>query len=202
MVGGREREDDDDGEEVLEKQTDEKIRMETCCITDVDVMVTSLPNSRLNLLETPQKTARRDCPGGKLRVTFSEEELEIHGDDVEDTQDNPSRWSKLSRPPYMGWDNPFSPAGNISQDADLIVRCWKEKKLAQMYCDILEEEEEVAVVKEEPTGTDGEVTANAVEETNYAEEKVQTKIDSPDITTVIEMKSDPEKFKANCCTVS
>ena len=46
MVGGREREEDDDGEEVLEKQTDGKIRMETCCITDVDVMVTSLPNSR------------------------------------------------------------------------------------------------------------------------------------------------------------
>ena len=46
MVGGRERDDDDDGEEVLKKQKDEKIRMETCCITDVDVMVTSLPNSR------------------------------------------------------------------------------------------------------------------------------------------------------------
>ena len=105
------------------------------------------------------------------------------------------------RPPYLGWDNPFSPAGNISQDADLIVRCWKEKKLAQMYCDILEEEE-VAVVKEEPTGTNGEVIANADAETNYAEEKLQTKIDSPDITTIIEMKSDPEKFKANCCTVS
>ena len=31
--------------------------------------------------ETPQRSARRECPGGKLRVTFSEEELEIHGDD-------------------------------------------------------------------------------------------------------------------------
>jgi len=205
LVGGRERGSNDDGEEVLENQTDEKIRMETCCMTDVDVMVTSLPSSRLNLLETPQRSARRECPGGKLRVTFSEEELEIHGDDDDkmnkETQDNITRWSKLSRPPYLGWDNPFSPAGHISQDADLIVRCWKEKKLAQMYSDILEEEE-VAVVEEEPTHIEGDDIAKADKELNYSEEKVQTKQDSTEIVTIIEMKAEPEKFKANCCTVS
>ena len=45
VVGGREREIDERGE-ILEKLNKEKIRMETCCITDVDVVVNSLPNSR------------------------------------------------------------------------------------------------------------------------------------------------------------
>ena len=45
VVGGRERGIDDRGE-ILEKLNKEKIRMETCCITDVDVVVNSLPNSR------------------------------------------------------------------------------------------------------------------------------------------------------------
>ena len=58
--------------------------------------------SRLNLLETPQRSGRRESGGGKLRVTFSEEELEIHDeddnvDDNERTDDSPARWSKLSR---------------------------------------------------------------------------------------------------------
>ena len=45
VVGGRERGIDDRGE-ILDKLNKEKIRMETCCITDVDVVVNSLPNSR------------------------------------------------------------------------------------------------------------------------------------------------------------
>ena len=45
VVGGREREIDERGE-ILEKLNKEKIRMEKCCITDVDVVVNSLPNSR------------------------------------------------------------------------------------------------------------------------------------------------------------
>ena len=45
VVGGREGENDERGE-ILEKLNDEKIRMDTCCITDVDVVVSSLPNSR------------------------------------------------------------------------------------------------------------------------------------------------------------
>ena len=47
VVGGREKEIDEGGE-ILEKKIDEKIRVETCCITDVDVVVNtnSLPNSR------------------------------------------------------------------------------------------------------------------------------------------------------------
>ena len=83
----------------------------------------------------------------------------------------------------------------------MIVRCWKEKKLAQMYCEILEEEE-VAVIEEEPTHIEGEDIAEADKEPNYSEEKVQTKQDSTEIATIIEMKPEPEKFKANCCTVS
>ena len=45
VVGGREGEIDERGE-ILEKLNDEKIRMETCCITDVHVVVNSLPDSR------------------------------------------------------------------------------------------------------------------------------------------------------------
>ena len=48
VVGGREREIDERGE-ILEKLNKEKIRMETCCITDVDVVVNSLPNSRYKI---------------------------------------------------------------------------------------------------------------------------------------------------------
>ena len=49
-----------------------------------------------------QRSGRRESGGGRLRVTFSEEELEIHDEDDnmdenERTDDSPARWSKLLR---------------------------------------------------------------------------------------------------------
>lgn len=203
VVGGRER-DVEDVEEMLENKSNEKIRMETCCITDVDVVVTSsLPNSRLDLLDTPQRCGRRESGAGKLRVTFSEEELEIHDEDDkrENTDENLARWSKLSRPPYLGWDNPFSPTGSVSQDADLIVRFWKEKKLSKMYCDILEEEE-MAVIEEAETPDIQEREMEKSVESVDEEVDMQLKLDIMDRREMLEVKAEPEKFKANCCSIS
>jgi len=213
LVEGRERKVDDRGE-ILEKLNKEKIRMETCCITDVDVVVNSLPNSRLNLLETPQRSGRRESGGGKLRVTFSEEELEIHDeddnvDDNERTDDSPARWSKLSRPQYLGWDNPFCPTGSVSQDADTIVRFWKEKKLAKVYCEILEEEE-TATTEEEEMDEAGEEDMDKTEEDRKIEE--QNAHVKRDITMypafnverkeITKIKAESEKYQTYCCSIS
>eukprot|EP00090_Calanus_glacialis_P014288 TRINITY_DN23050_c0_g1_i1.p1 TRINITY_DN23050_c0_g1~~TRINITY_DN23050_c0_g1_i1.p1 ORF type:complete len:224 (-),score=83.64 TRINITY_DN23050_c0_g1_i1:35-706(-) len=213
VVGGREREIDERGE-ILEKLNKEKIRMETCCITDVDVVVNSLPNSRLDLLETPQRSGRKESGGGKLRVTFSEEELEIHDednnmDDNERTDDSPARWSKLSRPPYLGWDNPFCPTGSVSQDADTIVRFWKEKKLAKMYCEILEEEETATTEEEEMDETEEKDLAKTEEDRKDEDQNAHLTRDiilypafNVERNKIIENKAEPEKFQTYCCSIS
>jgi len=200
VVGGVEKKSDV-GIRLFERQSNENIRMETCCIKNMDIAGNSLPNSRLDMVETPpHRCGRRESGGGKLRVTFSEEELEIHEDDEDvanrERRDNKcARWSKLSRPPYLGWDNPFSPTGSISQDADLIVRFWKEKKLSNMYCEILEEDEVIEIKEIEDS------TNTMIEDHKNGQKESET-------FRIIESNkerdnnSEPEKFKTSCCSIS
>eukprot|EP00092_Neocalanus_flemingeri_P103633 GFUD01132646.1.p1 GENE.GFUD01132646.1~~GFUD01132646.1.p1 ORF type:complete len:115 (+),score=42.27 GFUD01132646.1:37-345(+) len=35
---------------------------------------------------------------------------------------------------YSGWDNPFQPSGSVSEDADLMLKMWKEERLSELYC--------------------------------------------------------------------
>eukprot|EP00092_Neocalanus_flemingeri_P000291 GFUD01000311.1.p1 GENE.GFUD01000311.1~~GFUD01000311.1.p1 ORF type:complete len:223 (-),score=87.90 GFUD01000311.1:105-773(-) len=211
VVGGREKKSDNGGE-ILEKHSDEKITVETCCIKDLN----TAPNLRTAMVETPHRCGRRESGGGKLRVTFSEEELEIHEDEenVENTDktgEQCARWSKLSRPPYLGWDNPFSPTGSVSQDADIIVRFWKEKRLSRMYCDLLEEEE-FNETEEEEFNEDEEEEFNEAGEKVYTAETMENEhkktkqekeiVHMIDIKEKIEINSEPEKFQTICCSIS
>eukprot|EP00092_Neocalanus_flemingeri_P047923 GFUD01054490.1.p2 GENE.GFUD01054490.1~~GFUD01054490.1.p2 ORF type:complete len:108 (+),score=36.26 GFUD01054490.1:29-325(+) len=41
---------------------------------------------------------------------------------------------KMSPSPEYGFANPFLPGGCLSDDADLMVKMWKEKRLAEWYC--------------------------------------------------------------------
>eukprot|EP00092_Neocalanus_flemingeri_P021320 GFUD01023108.1.p1 GENE.GFUD01023108.1~~GFUD01023108.1.p1 ORF type:complete len:100 (+),score=34.53 GFUD01023108.1:67-366(+) len=40
---------------------------------------------------------------------------------------------QISLSPEYGFANPFLPGGCLSDDADLMVKMWKEKRLSEMY---------------------------------------------------------------------
>ena len=71
-----------------------------------------------------------------------------------------------------------------------------------MYCDILEEEEVAVIGEAETPDIQERELENDVERSENEEVDMQLKVDVMDRREILEVKAEPEKFKANCCSIS
>ena len=117
----------------------------------------------------------------------------------------------MHRSEYLGWDNPFVPSGKISQDADLMVRCWKENSLAMLYEEESPEKEEIRVKQETEDQEEAlrrDVMEHVVEENNGIDSSSlrpePEKFDHlKDFEVILELDGgNPEKKQARCCLLS
>lgn len=95
---------------------------------------------------------------------------------------------------WIGFPNPFLPGGSVSEDADLIVRMWKEGRLAEMY-----DQKVIKPEDAEPVDiTNNKKTANAILNAEFVEYGVSNKAIQ---TGSSQIKKKKDKIEKLLCTV-
>jgi len=130
-------------------------------------------------------------------VTWTEDTLELGDSDEHKVtpRDTEVRQPMMSRPvEEFGFSNPFQPGGCVNEDADMIIRMWKEKRLAEIFCPTTvttEEDEKDGETFADNKNTDNNNTIVGFGKTEDVRDKTNTEL----------ILSKKKKFQPPCCSV-